>query len=220
MNIRKSLTGLAVLALSAFLAVPTFAQNRTSFAGVKNAFDYAYGVNQNVSPLVIGIGNTATGSQTITLQFGNVTLPDGTVLAPVSAGTVPTPITVGLGSNAETVTPSAVSCSTPTVYNSCTVTATFSNTHGQGEPVSTGTIGIAEAVNAAHALGGLVAVGGSVIPYTSAGTRASALTLIGTVKGWTNVSVLDWMGTTGALSYMPTGSANGGVYVTSTHVIY
>ena len=220
MNTRKSLTGLAVLALSVFLAVPTFAQNRTSFAGLKNAFDFAYGVNPNVSPLVIGIGNTATGSQTITLQFGNVTLSDGTVLAPVSAGTVPTPITVGLGSNAETVTPSAVWCSTPTVYNSCTVTATFANTHGQGEPVSTGTIGIAEAVNAAHALGGLVAVGGAVIPYTSAGTRASAITLIGTVKGWTNVSVLDWMGTTGAVSYKPTGAANGGLYVTSTNILY
>src|SRR6185312_8700028 len=99
------LTGLAVLALSAFTLS---AQNRTSFAGALNAFDYAYGVNPNVSPLVIGIGNTATGAQTITLQFGNVTLPDGTVIAPLSAGTVPTKITVGLGSNAESVTPSAV----------------------------------------------------------------------------------------------------------------
>ena len=206
MNTRKSLTGLVVLALSVFLAVPTFAQNRTSFAGLKNAFDFAYGVNPNVSPLVIGIGNTATGSQTITLQFGNVTLSDGTVLMPLATTA---PITVGLGSNAETVTPSAVSCSTPTVYNSCTVTATFANTHGQGEPVSSGTFGVAEAVNAAHAIGGgLVAFDAKWAAAGGATTQFASKTY-----GWANVTLLDWRGTgNGTTLGVSWRASNGGAY--------
>lgn len=212
MKLNKLVSGLAVLALAAF---PAFAQNRSSFAGVKNASDYAYGVFPNIAPLSVGIGNTATGAQTITLNFGVVTLPDGTSFSPLATTA---PITVGTGSNAETVTPSAVSCATPSVYQTCSVTATFANTHGIGDRITSGTTGVAEAVNAAHVQGGLVAVDGKVA--AAVGSRAAALTLIGTVKGWTNVTVLDWMGTTGALSYMPTGSANGGVYVTSTHVVY
>ena len=45
------------------------------------------------------------------------------------------PILVGGPTNQETVTPSAVSCSTPAILDSCIVTATFTKLHGIGEPI-------------------------------------------------------------------------------------
>lgn len=196
------------IALVCLGSVAALGQNRTQFAGIRNAFDFAYGVNSAVAPLRIDIGNTATGAQTITLAFGNITLTDGTVLMPLSTTA---PITVGVGSNAETVTPSAVSCSTPAAYDTCTVTATFANTHGIGDLVSSGTYGLEEAVNAAHVLGGLVAVEGK---FVQAG---GSITTVTSNKGWANVTVLDYRGTAGALSY---SASNGANYVSSTHVIY
>lgn len=191
------------------LALTAFGQNRTSFGGILRAADYAYGINGNIQGLRVDIGNTATGAQTITLAFGSLTLPDGTTLSPLA---VTAPITVGSGSNAETVTPSAVSCNTPKAYDTCTVTATFSNTHGTGDQVTSGTFGIEEAVNAAHTNGGLVAIDGR---WTQLGGVTGTVT---GNKGFTNVTVLDWRGTPGALSY---SSGSNGVNMTSTtHVIY
>jgi len=128
------------------------------------------------------------------------------------AGTVPAPITVGVGANAETVTPSSVSCSTPATYNTCTVTATFSNTHGAGEPVASGSFGLQEAANYQHALGGLVVIDGR---WKAAGGVAATLT---GNKAWNNVSVLDARGTqqAAAFSYFATGHADGGAWVAST----
>lgn len=206
MRIRNFAITLCALALSLTSA---FAQNRIQFAGVRNAFDFAYGVNPNVAPLRVDIGNTATGSQTITLAFGNVNLPDGTVLMPLATTA---PITVGVGSNAETVTPSAVSCATPGQYDTCTITATFSNTHGVGDLVSSGTFGLVEAVNAAHTLGGLVAVEGK---WAQAGGSTSTIT---GNKGFTNVSVLDYRGTTNAVSY--TSASNGAAMAATLNKLY
>src|SRR5882757_2565308 len=162
--------------------------NRTRFAGLRNAIDYAYGSGgpNAPAPLLVQQGNGATGAQTITLQFGFVTLTDGTVINnPI---TITTPITIGSGSNAETVTPSAVSNPTPSVYGSCQVTANFANLHGIGDPISSGTFGLEEAVVDAHVLGGLVAVDGA---WTAIGGLTGTIT---GNKGWTNVGVLDWRG--------------------------
>ncbi len=204
----------AVVALLA--VVSSFAQSGPSvFSGVSKAWDFAFGANGYVAPLTVDVGTTATGSQTITLAFGQVTLRDGRLLTPLSTTTA---ITIGssAGSNLETVTPSAVSCSTPAVYDSCTVTATFTYTHGKGESVSSGSYGIGEAANYTHTLGGLVSVDGYVA--TAAGSRANAITAITGVKGWTNVTVLDWMGTTGAVSYK--ALSNGSLYVATTVGLY
>lgn len=152
MNAYRSFVGAALALLSVFLALPAEAQNRTRFAGEYSAFDFAYGVQGvNTPPLRVNIGNTATGAATITLAFGNITLGDGTIYMPLATNA---PISVGVGSNAETVTPSAVSCSTPAAYNTCQVTATFSNTHGVGDLVTSGSYGLQEAVNAANTAGG------------------------------------------------------------------
>jgi hypothetical protein len=160
--------------LIALAAIPAMAQNRTRFAGEYAALDYAYGVQTNfASPLRVDIGTTATGSGTLTLAYGNIALGDGTVVMPLSTNA---PITVGVGTNAETVTPSAVSCNTPNIYDTCTVTATFSNTHGVGDLIQSGTYGLQEAVNAASTAGGGTVVTTSA--WISAGGSKTIITAV------------------------------------------
>ena len=108
-------------------------------------------------------GNSATGSQTITV-CANGTLADGRQFNPfASSNSVFSPITVDpQGSVAETVTPTAVTqISTPAGVGSnltCSnVTASFSNVHGSSfnlSQVISGDAGIEEAVNDAAANGG------------------------------------------------------------------
>src|SRR5580658_1082139 len=178
-DFRKWVTAFAaVLALLA-LGDNASAQNRTRFAGNYNALDYAYGQIANVGPLRVDIGNTSTsGAQTLTLAFGYIALGDGTNYMPLSTSV---PITVGLGTNAETVTPSAVSCSTPGILDTCTVTATFSNTHGVGDLVASSTWGLDEAVEAAIAAGGgSVSISSSWTSYGGTQTMVnSARALLG-----------------------------------------
>lgn len=149
MTKRIGLTLLAALIGASALS----AQNRTVFASGYNAVDFGYGSGGNTPPpLLIYNGNTSTtGAQTVTVAFGYTTLSDGTTIVPFNTNA---PLLVGVGSNQETVTPSAVSCSTPQVYGSCTFTATFANQHGINEPVSSGTFGLQEAINAANSAGG------------------------------------------------------------------
>ncbi len=126
------------------------------FAGIFNANEYAYGVGPTPpGPLLVDIGNTVTGSGTLTLAFGQLALGDGTKLSPLN---INAPITVGVGANAETVTPTAVGGTSNTAYQGTTVTASFSNLHGTGDPISSGTFGLQEAINAAAAFGGGIVI--------------------------------------------------------------
>ena len=142
------------------LPVIGHAQNRIAFAGVKNAADFAFGVARpgigiSPSPLIIdNASSTVAGaSSTLTLQYGTTTAADGTVFSPFATGFL-TPIQVGAGTDIETVTPTAVSCSTPQVYDTCTVTVTLTNAHGRGEPISSATYGLQEALLVAYQSGG------------------------------------------------------------------
>jgi len=121
--------------------------------GFYNAYEYAYGAAGPTTPdtLKVYVGTTAAGAASLTVNYGQIGLSDGTNLAPFA---ITTPITIGLGANAETVTPSAVSNPTPGVYGSCVLTATFANVHGSGDPIASGSIGLQEAINAAAAAGG------------------------------------------------------------------
>ena len=131
----------------------------STFAGRYAARDYAYGLQQSGPALVVGIGNSATGASTITVITGLTATTGGTPLQPLAVGT---PITVGIGANAETVTPTAISVTTLAGAapgpSAVTISATFNNLHGPQEPVTSGTYGLQEALNAANAAGGGIAV--------------------------------------------------------------
>jgi hypothetical protein len=186
-----------VLTLLALFASASFAQrNPTSFAGQYRAASYAYGLPiSGAAAIVIGTGFAGTGAQTFTAQFGYTTLSDGTLLTPFNTNA---PITVGVASTVETVTPSAVSCATPSVYLSCTVTATFTNAHGAGESVTSGTAGLQEAINAAAVLGGTAIVDGA---WASAGGTQAMLNAATTPTNGT-VAVADNRGAAGGLLYV------------------
>jgi hypothetical protein len=135
-------------------------KNPTFFAGMFRAAAYAYGVSgSGVDALQVdlpgGVGaNTST--QTLSLAFGIITLNDGTILSPLNTNAN---VTVGLGANADTVTPSAVSNGTPQVYQSSNFTAaTYAHAHGTGDPVASATVGLQEAINDCHASGGGIVI--------------------------------------------------------------
>lgn len=128
-------------------------KNPTFFAGMYRALDYAYGAVPGIPGLQVDQPASTTGAtQTLNVAFGTVTLGDGTIITPLNTNA---PITIGTGANADSVTPSAVSQSTPQVYQSVSLTATtFSHSHGTGDLIASATVGLQEALNAAGAAGG------------------------------------------------------------------
>lgn len=106
-------------------------------------------------PIFTGIA--ATGSQTLVMLSGVASTVDGVQFIPFVVGGR---IIVGAGATQETVTITAVSGATlniiPTgaAIGTCSVTATFANTHTAGEPVSSGDNGTMEAINLAANNGG------------------------------------------------------------------
>lgn len=124
----------------------------STFAGRTSANAYAYGVDSNApAGLLVLAGSTGTGAYTLTCQPQKSTNPNKASCTPSTT----TPIIVGQGSNAETVTPSAVSTDT---LGNLLITATFSNSHGAGDMVRSGSYGLQEALNAVAASGGGVVV--------------------------------------------------------------
>ncbi len=160
MNIRS---GIRIFVGLAAAAMALHGQIVTEFGGEKNSVQFAYGLPGIQFPaLIVSSGNGVTGSSTITLVTGASVNSGGVSLNPVTTNT---PITVGIGANAETVTPTAVSnCNLPAAFTNgpagpnCTITASFSNLHGPGEPVASGTYGLQEAINRAHGQGGGIAL--------------------------------------------------------------
>jgi hypothetical protein len=158
MKLRNFVTGLLVVLLS-FLPnlEPAFAQVRTlkhsktpSFAAgmyYSKAYDY-------ITSVYAG-GSTTSGSFSIQLLHPFIQTADHRSFYPFNTFD---PITIGQGSTQETVTPSSVSNCTgpgdnpPGTY--CTVTATFSNAHGKGDIIVSGTHGVAEAMSDAQGNGG------------------------------------------------------------------
>ena len=133
-------------------------KNPTFFAGQYRAVSYAYGCVPDIPGLEVDnpSGSTTGASQTLNVAFGTVALQDGTLISPLATTA---PVTVGTGSNADTVTPSAVSNNTPQIYQSSSFTATtFSHSHGTGDLVASGTVGLQEALNAASAAGGGIVI--------------------------------------------------------------
>lgn len=135
-------------------------KNPTFFAGMYRAAAFAYGVGgSGVEGLQVDSPSGAVASastETLTLAFGSITLNDGTIVSPLATTAK---VTVGTGSSADTVTPSSVSNNTPQVYQSTTFTAaTYANSHGTGDLVSSASIGLQEALNFASGAGGGIVV--------------------------------------------------------------
>lgn len=135
---------LFLASLTAFAQTPTGAKSR----GIVYAGDYDY------QPIRVFQGNSATGSQSINLVTGIITLPDGRTISPFATNV---PITIGGGAEQETVTPSAVSnCGLGQPIGSCTITATFSQIHSTASLVKSGDNGLQEALNDAALLHAVV----------------------------------------------------------------
>jgi hypothetical protein len=168
----------------------------SSFKGVYNAFDFAYGINgAAAAALQVLNGSLTAGTYTVVAAKSNVASTDGDAII---LGTN-TPITIGGGINQETVTPTAVSQDS---FGNYLITAVFAFAHAIGDTVSSGTSGIAEAVNYAHSKGG-----GLVAMTTQSGlTSAQINTLALTILGYAGVTLLNYSGTAGALSYHSTGT--------------
>lgn len=147
-----------ILSLLAF-AAPAFAQqfppaSQTYDVGVYFSPNYNYGNTSNTSGLKISSGTQASGVGTVTFLYGYFQTPDGRIVQPFTNPVTLPPITIDTGANLETVTPSAASCQTPQIINTCSITATFSFAHGAGVNVNSGDQGIVEAINDASAQGG------------------------------------------------------------------
>ena len=159
--------------------ISLFAQNPpTQVSGLYDATAFNYGFGHTTGLSILS-GTTQTGVGRITTNSGRIVLSDGTfVYSPVSTNT---PIVVGNPLNAETVTPSAVSCTATT----CTITATFANVHGVGEPISSASFGLYEAINYVHGIGGSVVVNGAWV--SSGGTGG----ILSGAPTFSNVKTLD-----------------------------
>ena len=151
-----SILGLLVLTLAFLVTAQSPTPPTESYLGGGfTASNFAYGY-KTIQPLHT-VGATAAGATSITLDYGRVSTFDGT---PFTAVAALTPITVDIGASAETIIPSSVSCSTPTIYATCIVNYTtgFANAHGGGATVTSGTAGLQEAINQAFLNGGGYAI--------------------------------------------------------------
>lgn len=123
----------------------------TQFGPEFNAVSFAYGINPSVAAIQVLSGGTAAGAYTLTLYSGYGVTADGKNFNPFNTNC---PIQVGNGTSAETVTPSAVSNTTPAAVGTCLVTATFASVHGIGDQVKSGTVGLQECINYVAGYGG------------------------------------------------------------------
>jgi len=163
--------------------------NPSRFAGQYNAAEFAYGCAGSLANAINIDGPVAVGANSALVAFGYVSTGDGFVFYPLNTNA---PVNIGSGSNTETKTPSAVSANNA-AYDGMNFTATFSNAHGKGDPVSSGTFGLQEAINVASAAGG-----GSVVVdarWTALGGTAAILSAA-TVPA--SVTIVDARGLGGA----------------------
>lgn len=168
---RKQLSAILVswaLILAGFAPLVHAQQNSSYVAGERVAQQYAYGYGA-VSGASVALGNVATGTQTVTVCPAFRTTADGRQMQIFSANP-PTPVAFDVGfSNAETVTPTAVSILAPGAVQgvgadqSCaSITGTFNQLHGASQNTSqvrSGTFGLQEAINDAGRVGGSVTIG-------------------------------------------------------------
>ena len=208
-NSLKWILGL-LLAFAPLAALAQGPSNASYVAGVRVATNYAYGYG-NIAGANVIIGNTATGTQTLTVCPAVRSLPDG---RPVSLFFIGAPVNFDTGfANFEAVTPTSVSLVTPPQgqqgdQQCAAITGTFNQTHGASlfpNQVRSGSFGLDEAINDARQPGGTV-----VVDTSWGGTNAT----ITAAPVFANVAIVDyrsgiprnWVPTpTGAAVAAPTG---------------
>ncbi len=167
---RLILTGLLALALAFSLHAQV------------NALDFNYGTG-TVAPLRLIGGPYAAGVNTVTVSQGYTVSAGGVTFNPLSTAAL---VRAGSGASQENVTPSAVSCATPTQYGTCTFTATFTNAHGTGDLVQSATYGAQEAV--AYQL----SQGGGEVVINRAWARAGGTdTILSALNAYSQVTLKD-----------------------------
>lgn len=123
---------------------------------------YAFGINPITPPLRLSAGNSATGTQTVSLNHGAIALSDGRVIYPLQVGNTVTIDPAGTGANAsENVLITASSgCTSPVDFAlNCQITGSFANVHNTGASVTSSTAGLQEAIQDAQlTAGGLITV--------------------------------------------------------------
>lgn len=119
------------------------------FGGQYVAINFAYGV-VDIAPLTVHNVPITAGAKALALAFGFCNTHDGIKFYPLATDA---PINVGSDSDVETVTPSAVSNNNDS-YGGMNFTATFANAHAEGDPISSATFGLQEAIDLAQANGG------------------------------------------------------------------
>ena len=168
-----SIIGALLLVLPVAAQIPV---GPTTFGGRVDALSFAYGAQGQGAALVVGAGgSTASGTYSITLDYGKASSAgNGYVFYPFAYAVLPS-IAIGSGATYEVVTPSSASC-TPALANSyqqCTLTATFNYAHGAGDIVRSGDAGLVEAINFAAftlSVGNIVEIGEKW--YVAGGTQA------------------------------------------------
>ena len=145
-------------------ASPSFSAGRYNTAAYAN-----YHLEVNSAP-------SAAASTTYTVTvFPSTIVVNGRTVNPFSTTTR---ILIGSGANQETVTPTSVSgCGIGGITRSCSFTAAFTNAHGKGDQITSGSNGLDEALNDASNTGGTVVISpgyaGGIAPITDANIAAS-----------------------------------------------
>jgi len=174
------------------------------------AADYAWGINPVVEPLVVQSGSNAAGvSGTLVVAKPSVTLGFGRIVNPIFNTNASVNIDGDTG-----VTVSAVSTAYPNGDTSVTLT-TPTHAHGKGSLMSSGTVGLQEAINDAIARtnGGLVIVDAywTLLGGTTAMIAAATVTA--------GVSLMDIRNAAGTSLANPTAlTTNGAIPVTASAV--
>lgn len=143
-DVKKALLALGALLLA---SLPVLAQNRSIFGGNVNAYDFAYGWNPGSPAIRVsafsGVCAGGGASCTLTMDYGYTYTGSGLQFQPFN---LLSSIVIGTGASLETVTPTAVACTTPYIQQTCNVTIAPTNAHGPGDTVRSGTIGLEEAI--------------------------------------------------------------------------
>jgi hypothetical protein len=125
------------------------------FGGQWVAANFAYGAPGGPAALIaystIQVPASPPNSQTLNVAFMYTTTIDGITFYPLNTNA---PVEIGADSNAEQITPSAVSNNNQVQYGNGSFTAAFVNQHGLGDYIASATFGLQEAINEAHAAGG------------------------------------------------------------------